>query len=229
MNFRSEVPLIGSPPPLHSLGEASVLKLAKGSQPNWPSQHYGNASRFLLRKWIRSLGILLLGFVLALAGCTENESKAIDRLTNGPAERQMREKVLASMPANQSKLLESFRSTCNKYDGQPNEIKKSEVFRSSSSIYREVGQIKDWAGIIRGISTDQGGSTAALRISMGSSMVWDKEVRIGSAVYKAAAGLSENQTVIFSGRLLRDFNLTERGKLCDPDFMITLTAIRKLE
>jgi hypothetical protein len=216
MNFRSEVPLIGSPPPLNSLDEASVLKRAKGHQPSCSSQRYGNASRSLLRNWSCSVGTLLLGSVLALAGCTENESKAIDRLTNGPAERQMREKVLASMPANQSKLLESFRSTCTKYDGQPNEIKKSEVFRSSSSIYREVGQIKDWAGIIRSIS-------------MGSSTVLDEEIRIGSPVYKAAAGLSENQTVVFSGKSLRDFNLTERGKVCDPAFRFTITAIRKLE
>ena len=229
MNCRSEVSLTGSPPPLSSLGDAFVLQLPKGPQPNCSSQRYGNALRSLFRNGVRSVGTLLLGSVLALAGCTENESKAIDQLTNRPAERQVREKVLASMPANQSKLLENFRSTCTKYDGQPNEIKKSEVFRGSSSIYREVGQIKDWAGILRSISTDQGGSTASLRISMGSSTVWDQGVRIGSSVYKAAAELSENQTVVFSGKLLRDFNLTERGKVCDPDFMVTLTAIRKLE
>jgi hypothetical protein len=161
---------------------------------------------------------LLMGFPLALAGCTDN-----------PAERRMQEKVLASMPANQSRLINSFWATCATYDGQPNEIKKSEVFRGSSSIYREVGQIKDWSGILRGISTDQGGSTATLRIDMGSSTLWDKEVRIGSNVYKAAAELSEDQTVLFSGRMLRDYNVSERGKVCNPDFLITLTAIRKLD
>lgn len=175
------------------------------------------------------LSALLMSISLTLAGCTDNEVKAIDRLANGPAERQMREKVLASMPANQSKLIDSFRATCATYDSQPNEIKKSEVFRGSSSIYREVGQIKDWSGILRGISTDQGGSTATLRIHMGSSTLWDKEVRIGSNVYKAAAELSEDQTVLFSGRMLRDYNVSERGKVCNPDFLITLTAIRKLD
>jgi hypothetical protein len=175
------------------------------------------------------VGALLACIFVMLTGCTDNEVKAIDRLANGPAERQMREKVLASMAANQSKLLDSFRSTCATYDSQPNEIKKSEVFRGSASIYREVGQIKDWSGILRGISTDQGGSTATLRIHMGSSTLWDKEVRIGSAVYKAVAELSEDQAVVFSGRMLRDYNLSERGKVCNPDFLITLTSIRKLD
>lgn len=172
---------------------------------------------------------ILLGVALTMVGCTDGELKAIDRLANGPAERQMREKVIASMPAKQSKLLESFRSACNSYDNQPNEIKKSEIFRASLTIYRDMGQVKDWTGILRRISTDQGGTTATLRIHMGSSTVWDKEVRIGSTVYKAAADLSEDQAVVFSGRLLRDYNMSERGKVCDPDFLITLTAIRKLD
>ena len=67
----------------------------------------------------RSLSVstpLLIGLALTMVGCTDGELKAIDRLSNGPAERQMREKVLASMPANQSKLLESFRSACTHYD-----------------------------------------------------------------------------------------------------------------
>lgn len=164
-----------------------------------------------------------------MVGCTDSELKAIDRLTNGPAERQMRDKVIASMPANQSKMLENFRLICSNYDNHSNEIKKSEIFRESSSIYQNLGKIKDWTGILRRISTDQGGTTATLRIHMVSSTVWDKEVRIGSTVYKAVAELSEDQAVAFSGRLLRDYNMSERGKVCDPDFLITLTAIRKLE
>ena len=164
-----------------------------------------------------------------MLGCTDGELKAIDRLANGSAERQIREKVIASMPVNQSKLLDNFRSACSSYDNQPNKIKKSEIFRDSLSIYRNIGQIKDWTGILRRISTDQGGTTATLQIHMGSSTVWDKEVRSGSAVYKASAALSEDQPVVFSGRLLRDYNMSERGKACNPDFLITLTAIRKIE
>jgi hypothetical protein len=192
-------------------------------------QHGAGAARASQTDARLYVSALLMSISLTLAGCTDNEVKAIDHLANGPAERQMREKVLASMPANQSKLIDRFSSTCATYDSQPNEIKKSEVFRGSSAIYREVGQIKEWSGILRDISTDQGGSTATLRIHMGSSTLRDKEVRIGSSVYKAAAELSEDQTVVFSGRMLRDYNVSERGKVCNPDFLITLTAIRKLD
>jgi hypothetical protein len=89
--------------------------------------------------WILFLAALPTVLVLTIAGCRDGEMKAIDRLSNGPAERQMREKVLALMPVNQSKLLDSFRLTCAAYDGQPNDIKKSEVFRGASSIYRDIG------------------------------------------------------------------------------------------
>jgi hypothetical protein len=195
-------------------------------------QHRVELGRFPIRLHsFLTLGVL--GVLAALSACSDSDGQkvyeAMDRLGNGPIERERQAKVAAAMPPNQSKVLAAFKATCAEYSNQANDMKKSEVFRKASAIYRDVGPIKDWSGILRGISTDQGGSTATLRIHMGSSTVWDKEVRIGSPAYKAAAELSENQPVVFSGRSLRDYNVSEKGKVCDPDFLVTLTAIRKLE
>ena len=131
-----------------------------------------------------------------------------------------------SMPANQASLLQRFQESCRSYDAQPNEIRKSEVFRNAARFYSEIGPVVAWVGILRRIATNQGGSNATLVIRMGSSDVLDNAVRLGSSVYSAAANMREGQAVVFSGTGLRDFNLTERGKVCNPDFKITLTSLQ---
>lgn len=130
-----------------------------------------------------------------------------------------------AVPTNQQALLENYRQACERYDAQPNEIKKSAVFRESSSLVGRAGAVRGWAGTLSRISTNQGGSTATLVIKIGSSQVWDDDVALGSSVYTAATNIVEGQPVTFSGRNLKDFNLTERGKVCDPDFKIHLTAL----
>jgi len=59
-----------------------------------------------------------------------------------------------------------------------------------------------------------------------SSEFYDDEVPLGSPVYAKAANMTEGQTVSFSGGSLADFNLTERGKVCDPNFEIRLTSLQ---
>jgi hypothetical protein len=167
--------------------------------------------------------------LVSLAGCTESDQKFLDELLNGTTEKAMRQKVIGSMPSNQAAMFARFKEACELYEIQPNEIKKSEVYRGAQQIYRGIGPIKDWSGVLRAISTDQGGTTAELRISMLESTVRVKGVRIGSPVYKSASELSENQVVVFSARSIRDHNLTERGKVCNPDFVMELTALRKLD
>lgn len=130
------------------------------------------------------------------------------------------------MPDNQRMLLEGFQAFCNEYDAQPNEIKKSAVFRASRAVLEGPGPIKNWTGTLKSISTNQGGSRATLKIRIGSSDVADRDIALGSPVYAAASEMVEGQAVTFSGRNLKDFNLTERGKVCEPNFEIRLTALK---
>lgn len=129
------------------------------------------------------------------------------------------------MPANQARLLARFKEACETYDAQPNEIRKSEVFRSTGQFYSEVGTVAGFVGTIRRISTNQGGSRATIVIRAGTSDFYDGHVQIGSGVYQSAANLREGQTVFFSGGGLRDLNVTERGKVCAPDFSLTLSGL----
>jgi hypothetical protein len=54
------------------------------------------------------------------------------------------------------------------------------------------------------------------------------DVSLGTEVYKAAGRLTVVQNVVFSGRALRDYNATEVGIVCNPDFTIKLTAFGPL-
>lgn len=129
-------------------------------------------------------------------------------------------------PSGQLDLIRRFANACREYDAQPNEIRKSEVFRRSRAIINEIGPIEQWTGILETISTNQGGSNATLVIRIGSSRFFDTDVPIGSSVYASARDMREGQRVRFTGRDLADNNLTERGKVCQPNFTIDLTWLR---
>lgn len=84
-------------------------------------------------------------------------------------------------PPAQMNMLRRFREACREYDAQPNEIRKSEVYRRSRAIIDETGPIEDWTGILERIRTNQGGSNATLVITIGSSRLYDVDVPIGSS------------------------------------------------
>lgn len=132
---------------------------------------------------------------------------------------------VAQAPASESTLLRSFADACVSYDAQPNEIKKSAVYRATASFYSTVGRVAGWTGLVDQIITNQGGSNATIVLKIGRSKVFDTNVPMGSKVYDAASNMTEGQAVTFSGRDLSDMNLTERGKVCDPDFSIHLTSL----
>ena len=135
------------------------------------------------------------------------------------------DRIITPMPSNQVTLLRRFEEACRSYAAQPNEIRKSEVLRGTASFYSEVGKVEGWVGTLKRISTYQGSSNTTLVIKIGTSNVYSN-VRIGSPAYNSAANMREGQDIIFSGQGLRDFNLTERGTVCNPNFKIDLTSLR---
>lgn len=131
----------------------------------------------------------------------------------------------AGMPESQRDVLVLYAQACAEYDAQPNEIKMSAVYRKSTEILARAAPVAGWTGTLKRISTNQGGSNATLVIDIGDSEVRDDNVALGSPVYLAASNMREGQVVTFSGRSLSDFNVTERGKVCSPDFQINLTSL----
>jgi hypothetical protein len=168
-------------------------------------------------------GLVLLYLFVTLISTTGDRPKV-----SAPSHTAPTSTPVLPMPANQARLLQRFKEACRSYDAQPNEIRKSEAFRGTARFYSEVGPVDQWVGTIRRISTNQGGSKATLVIRIGSSDVYDNALRLGSPVYTAAADMREGQAVVFSGRNLGDLNLTERGKVCNPDFRVTLTSLKAL-
>ena len=143
----------------------------------------------------------------------------------GATQKGTADRITTPMPSNQVTLLRRFQEACRSYAAQPNEIRKSEVFRGTASFYSEVGKVEGWVGTLKRISTYQGSSNTTLVIKTGTSNVYSN-VRIGSPAYDSAANMREGQDIVFSGHGLRDFNFTEHGTVCNPNFKIDLTSLR---
>lgn len=188
---------------------------------------YGSRQR--VKSKLLPLVVTALCLLALLSACTEREAQFIDELSGGPSERARLARISAAMPANQVTLLKRFEEACATYDAQPNQIEQSRIFRDTTKIYTEAGSVlRDWAGTISTIATVQGGSTARIVIRMLDTIIVDDEVRLGTPVYVAAAKLKEGQDVLFSGNRLQDFNVTERGKVCRPNFSIRLKGLKPL-
>jgi len=129
------------------------------------------------------------------------------------------------MPNDQIAFLNHFKRACDSYNKQPNEIKKSAVFRESQKIWSRVKDVKDWAGYLIRIQTNQAGSRAWLIIKVLDFKFHSESVALGSPVYRGAADMLEGQEVVFAGRGLQDYTLTEKGKVCEPDFKVELTDL----
>jgi hypothetical protein len=135
------------------------------------------------------------------------------------------------LPAEQQAFLLHFAQACEEYKAQPNEIRKSAVYRDALEIYSRPIIADDWIGLLRRISTNQGGSTATLVIRTGESDFYAR-TRIGSLVYVAASDIAEGQEVVFSGTVrendLPDAFETERRKVCNPTSVLQITSLHRV-
>ena len=208
--------------------------------PSAPSYATGSISSKLIIAILGSL-VLLAPLPIPADICSWRDQTGIlrfgrcdgDRLEKGwrliiregkPTETQQKNLV------SQGAFLELFTKSCERYDKQPNEIKKSEVFRDSQKIYSKVGLVVNWEGVLTRIATDRGGERAWLIIRVGNSRFFSNPIGRQSRLYREAAKMVEDEKVVFSGSELRGRDKetwTEKGMVCDPDFSIKLVEIKK--
>lgn len=126
-------------------------------------------------------------------------------------------------------FLGELRSACAAYRSAPNEIKKSEIFKRTQTLVKSQ-RLKDVEGILRGLSTNQGGSELALRIEVGSAEFSTESllgpIKQGSPVYKTASEMREGQCVRFSAERLETSSVLEESQVCDPEFFARFTSLK---
>ncbi len=121
------------------------------------------------------------------------------------------------------------RANCEAYKAAKNEIKKSEVFNANEELIHEQ-KLTNIKGVLKGLSTNQGGSSLTLRIDVGDVEFKTESlfapVEKGTAVYKAATDLSEGQCVIFSASEIKASSITEQAKVCDTEYFAKFTSLK---
>lgn len=129
-----------------------------------------------------------------------------------------------------------------KYQKAENELQQSalvsERMKRFESLKGNPGKIRDWYGVLEGMGTNSDGKAyVAVRLMNGLTVsTWNngfsdlKDKTLlpqSSSVYKSLSGMKVGNVVRFSGKLKRPKNVTEKGKMVEPDFLFQFTDIVK--
>ncbi|MBO3274139.1 hypothetical protein [Pseudomonas schmalbachii] len=130
------------------------------------------------------------------------------------------------------------------YQQAPNELKKSTVVRKRNDAFQAVKsdprKLKGWIGTIEKLGTTGDGDAYLVIKSPMDGMTfgtWNNSlsdfqgktlIKNGSPLYEALSELQEGDVVKFSGALAGSKNLTEEGKMTEPDFLFRFKAVEKV-
>ena len=136
---------------------------------------------------------------------------------------QEKEDVASQLP-----WLADVKANCSRYKSAPNEIKKSAIFNDNASTVSHA-TVKNVRGKLARLSTSQGGDELTIEIDVGDAEFSTEgllsPIKKGSAIYNAAADLTQGQCVIFSATGLKSSSMVEQSKVCDPEYFATFTAL----
>lgn len=132
----------------------------------------------------------------------------------------------------------------SQYDNAPNELKKSALVKKRTEAIAKLpgssSKIDGWYGTVDSMGTNGDGDAyitirpLAKDISLGtwnnsfSDMNSKSLIKSGSPLFDAVSDLAEGDVVMFSGSIGQLKNITENGKMTDPDFLFKFSKIKKV-
>ena len=184
---------------------------------------------------IEIFGALLT--VLAVVGWLVSRSLS-DSSGPVPAPPEMK----SSVPAQSGSIQDTFElartSRLPAYNSAQNEIQKSAIFREANEqtaaiVARNGSMLVQWAGKIKSITTDHGGTAAAVAIKSRNDAIYhsNEDIASGSEIYDQLATLHVGEKVLFTGRLINgmdgswETSITEEGSLEEPEFNVSFDSI----
>lgn len=130
------------------------------------------------------------------------------------------------------------------YEAAPNELKKSSVARKRTealtNLKGDYRNIDGWFGTIDKLGTDGDGDaylTVRLLADGISASTWNNSIsdsgsntliKNGTPLYDSLSEMSVGAVVRFSGMIGKPKNLTERGKMTEPDFLFRFSRVEKV-
>jgi len=132
----------------------------------------------------------------------------------------------------------------SQYDSAPNELKKSALVKKRAEAIAKLpgssSKVEGWYGTIDSMGTNgDGDAYITIRplvndISLGtwnnsfSDISSNSLIKSGSPLFDAVSDLKEGDVVMFSGSIGQLKNMTENGKMTDPDFLFKFSKIKKM-
>lgn len=144
----------------------------------------------------------------------------------------------------QKGFIETVQDYSTQYEAAPNELKKSSVAKKRIDAFAKLKgdprKIAGWYGTIEKLGTNGDGDaylTIRMLVDNITVSTWNNSlsdsrsntlIKNGTALYDDLAEMAEGNVVMFSGAIGNAKNLTEKGKLTEPDFLFKFSKIEKV-
>jgi hypothetical protein len=144
----------------------------------------------------------------------------------------------------QKGFIETVQDYSAQYEAAPNELKKSSVAKKRIDAFAKLKgdprKISGWYGTIEKLGTNGDGDaylTIRMLVDNITVSTWNNSlsdsqsktmIKNGTPLYDELSEMSEGNVVMFSGAIGQAKNLTEKGKLVEPDFLFKFTKIEKV-
>ena len=187
-----------------SISEKHGVQYTSPSDSKWYKTEVNAKS---VSQGVSAIVILIVGYFVLFA---ESSTESVNSSQSQSGTRIKVQQLKASVERN-----------CVEYKAAPNEIKKSRVFRKNEAELSKV-LIANEKGILKSISTDQGGSKVEIYIEVGDVGFTNSGImsgaKRGSKVYNQVENLREGQCVVFSASEIEASSILEKSQVCDLDY-----------
>lgn len=150
----------------------------------------------------------------------------------------------ASVTDFQREFVETINNYSAQYEAAPNDLKKSTTVRKRleaiSKLKGDTRNVSGWYGTIENMGTTSDGNAYLVIRPLAENITfstWNNKfsdplektlIKNGSPLYEKISEMSEGNVVMFSGSIGQPKNMTEKGKMTDPDFLFKFTAVEKV-
>lgn len=214
--------------------------------------------KIYIPKWLRVIGlviavIVLMLFLLFTAGYfffyfEEKNRIDMQAIMAEPGYQEVaRKKSLRleeNIPAAQKSLVNIVEEYALLYQESENELKKSKIWKErGKKLFNQPdlqdGIFKNWIGVIDEMGTNSDGD-AYLTIKINDKIsikTWNNSfsdivdgtlIKHGTKIYTALEDLKKGATVVFSAKMIKFGNLTEKGKVTEPEIIAKFTKIEPI-
>lgn len=152
--------------------------------------------------------------------------------------------VTATVSDFQRGFIETVQDYSTQYEAAPNELKKSSVAKKRMDAFAKLKgdprKIDGWYGTIEKLGTNGDGDayiTIRLLVDNITVSTWNNSfsdtgantlIKNGTPMYEEISEMAEGNVVKFSGALGKVKNVSEKGKMTEPDFLFKFSKVEKV-